>query len=154
MKPTQEQILSALNKLVRENKTELKAEKIELGMVDDLKKEVQKAKSKVDAAERLHKAAEKDNDKLNKMNKEWLALKGKAKSQVKVVKDTVDFGKENVKEAKSTLSKSNKNVAKIVKQLKELGLDTKIINSELNEIDKLNSTLKSLNFDFMDDLPF
>tara|TARA_R110000764_G_scaffold232809_1_gene325418 strand:- start:35 stop:400 length:366 start_codon:yes stop_codon:yes gene_type:complete len=36
MKPTQEQILSALNKLVRENKTELKAEKIELGLVDDI----------------------------------------------------------------------------------------------------------------------
>ena len=32
MKPTQEQILRALNKLVRENKTELKAEKIELGL--------------------------------------------------------------------------------------------------------------------------
>ena len=38
MKPTQEQILKALNKLVRENKTELKAEKIELGMVDDIEK--------------------------------------------------------------------------------------------------------------------
>ena len=35
MKPTQEQILSALNKLVRENKTELKAEKIELNLVND-----------------------------------------------------------------------------------------------------------------------
>jgi len=45
MKPTQEQILSALNKLVRENKTELKAEKIELGLVDDIKdmdKEIKK----------------------------------------------------------------------------------------------------------------
>ncbi len=38
MKPTQEQILSALNKLIRENKTELKSEKIELGAVDDLNK--------------------------------------------------------------------------------------------------------------------
>jgi hypothetical protein len=38
MKPTTEQILSALNKLVSENKTELKAGKVELGMVDDLKK--------------------------------------------------------------------------------------------------------------------
>ena len=38
MKPTQEQILSALNKLVRENKTEFKAEKIELGLVDDIEK--------------------------------------------------------------------------------------------------------------------
>ena len=35
MKPTQEQILSALNKLVRENKTELKAEKIELSLIND-----------------------------------------------------------------------------------------------------------------------
>ena len=38
MKPTQEQILRALNKLVRENKTELKAEKIELGAIDDFTK--------------------------------------------------------------------------------------------------------------------
>jgi|TARA_R110001599_G_scaffold342714_1_gene564773 hypothetical protein len=43
MKPTQEQILSALNKLVRENKTELKAEKIELGLVDDIDKAYDKA---------------------------------------------------------------------------------------------------------------
>ena len=40
MKPTQEQILRALNKLVRENKTELKAEKIELGLVDDILSDV------------------------------------------------------------------------------------------------------------------
>ena len=37
MKPTQEQILRALNKLIRENKTELKAEKIELGIAEDFK---------------------------------------------------------------------------------------------------------------------
>ena len=36
MKPTTEQILSALNKLVRENKTELKAEKVELGLMQDV----------------------------------------------------------------------------------------------------------------------
>ena len=38
MKPTPEQILSALNKLIRENKTKLKTEKVELGLVDDYKK--------------------------------------------------------------------------------------------------------------------
>ena len=38
MKPTTEQILSALNKLIRENKTELKTEKVELGAIDDFKK--------------------------------------------------------------------------------------------------------------------
>ena len=45
MKPTQEQILSALNELVRENKTELKAEKIELSLVDDLKDSIKKGVS-------------------------------------------------------------------------------------------------------------
>ena len=38
MKPTPEQVLSALNKLIKENKTELKAEKVELAVVDDIKK--------------------------------------------------------------------------------------------------------------------
>ena len=42
MKPTQEQILSALNKLIRENKTELKTEKVELGLIDDLEKKYNK----------------------------------------------------------------------------------------------------------------
>jgi len=38
MKPTPEQILSALNKMIKESKTELKAEKVELAVVDDIKK--------------------------------------------------------------------------------------------------------------------
>ena len=38
MKPTPEQVLSALNKLIKENKTELKAEKVELGIADDVSK--------------------------------------------------------------------------------------------------------------------
>jgi chromosome segregation ATPase len=37
MKPTTEQILSALNEMIK-SKTELKAEKIELGLVDDIEK--------------------------------------------------------------------------------------------------------------------
>ena len=44
MKPTQEQILSALNKLIRENKTELKTEKVELALVDDLKDLIKRGK--------------------------------------------------------------------------------------------------------------
>jgi hypothetical protein len=41
--PTTEQILSALNKLIRENKTELKTEKVELGAIDDFTKAFEKA---------------------------------------------------------------------------------------------------------------
>ena len=40
MKPTQEQILSALNKLIRENKTELKTEKVELGSVKEIEAQI------------------------------------------------------------------------------------------------------------------
>ena len=38
MKPTPEQILSALNKMIKESKTELKAEKVELGLMQDVLK--------------------------------------------------------------------------------------------------------------------
>jgi len=48
--PTTEQILSALNKLIKENKTELKAEKVELGMVDDLVKDAKTLSSKFEKA--------------------------------------------------------------------------------------------------------
>jgi|13_taG_2_1085334.scaffolds.fasta_scaffold68021_2 hypothetical protein len=43
MKPTPQQILSALNKLIKENKTELKSEKIELALIDDIEKQSNKA---------------------------------------------------------------------------------------------------------------
>tara|TARA_R110002096_G_scaffold325772_1_gene519707 strand:+ start:653 stop:1114 length:462 start_codon:yes stop_codon:yes gene_type:complete len=153
MKPTQEQILSALNEMIQ-SKTELKSEKVELGIIDDLKKDVENAKKQVASAERLHKAAEKDDIKLNKLNAEWIDLRAKAQKELKAVKSLVEFGRENIKEAKSLLSKSKKTASTIEQQLKELGLDKKVISSELSEIDKLNSTLKSLDFAFLDDLPF
>ena len=48
MKPTTEQILSALNKLVKENKTELKAERVELALIDDIEKQSNKASAEFD----------------------------------------------------------------------------------------------------------
>lgn len=49
-KPTTEQILSALNEIIKESKTELKAEKVELGMVDDLVKDAKTLSSKFEKA--------------------------------------------------------------------------------------------------------
>ena len=49
MKPTQEQILSALNEMIQ-SKTELKSEKVELGMVDDLVKDAKTLSSKFEKA--------------------------------------------------------------------------------------------------------
>ena len=64
MKPTTEQILSALNKLVRENKTELKAEKVELGDIDDLKKLVDNSKKILKEATTLEKKIQSEKKSL------------------------------------------------------------------------------------------
>ena len=65
--PTTEQILSALNKLIRENKTELKTEKVELGSVKEIQAQIKS---------------------LNKVYGEIL------KSQQKFVKDIAELDKE------------------------------------------------------------
>ena len=88
------------------------------------------------------------------MASEYIALEAKADKMRKETRDLIKFGKENIKEAKSLLSKSKKTASTIEQQLKELGLDRKVISKELSEIDQLNSTLKSLDFAFLDDLPF
>ena len=77
MKPTTEQILSALNKLVRENKTELKSEKIELGAINDLNSLVKEFTSKIVPK----------YDKIVKEQDDWIKmgdnLKSKAASEYK-----------------------------------------------------------------------
>lgn len=143
------------NEEIREALKELlSVQKVELGLVDDFKKEVQNAKKQVESSERLHKAAEKDEIEINKLASEYIALEVKADKKRKELRELIKFGKENIKEAKSLLSKTKKTATTIEKQLKELGLDKKVIDTELNEIDKLNSILKSLDFAFLDDLPF
>tara|TARA_R110000824_G_scaffold78329_2_gene197777 strand:+ start:69 stop:644 length:576 start_codon:yes stop_codon:yes gene_type:complete len=132
----------------------LSSQRVELGIIDDLKKDVETARKQVEGAERLHKAAEKDDAEINKLASEYIALEAKADKMRKETRDLIKFGKENIKEAKSLLSKSTKTASTIEQQLKELGLDRKVISKELSEIDQLNSTLKSLDFAFLDDLPF
>ena len=132
----------------------LSSQRFELGIIDDLKKDVETARKQVEGAERLHKAAEKDDAEINKLASEYIALEAKADKMRKETRDLIKFGKENIKEAKSLLSKSTKTASTIEQQLKELGLDRKVISKELSEIDQLNSTLKSLDFAFLDDLPF
>tara|TARA_B110000858_G_scaffold131114_1_gene149125 strand:+ start:538 stop:960 length:423 start_codon:yes stop_codon:yes gene_type:complete len=68
MKPTQEQILSALNKLIRESKTELKAEKIELGLVDDIEKLI---KANRDERKKLDNAITDWYNKIFSVNKDF-----------------------------------------------------------------------------------
>ena len=52
MKPTQEQILSALNEMIQ-SKTELKSEKVELGLVDDITKRINVTAKEVTVSNKL-----------------------------------------------------------------------------------------------------
>ena len=87
MKPTQEQILSALNKLIRENKTELKTKKVELGAIDDFEKGIKKAitfSTKAhDIMEKAAKSADAQADKFIKESRALQKLKSDIEKQAK-----------------------------------------------------------------------
>jgi len=97
--PTTEQILSALNEIIRESKTELKAEKVELGLVDDIEKLVNNFKD----------VAKEESDVVTRI--------AKAISDYKPV----------VSNAKKLITKSSSIISKVEQQAKELGVKTKDI---------------------------
>tara|TARA_R100001443_G_scaffold12392_1_gene22040 strand:+ start:8748 stop:9140 length:393 start_codon:yes stop_codon:yes gene_type:complete len=94
MKPTQEQILSALNKLIKE-KTELKAEKIELGLVDDIKQ----------------------------LHANIIAKKSVVKKQQNKAIDTVREVKMDIVKIKQDAVEAINKIEKFKKAAKELGID-------------------------------
>ena len=61
MKPTPEQILSALNKMIRESKTELKAEKVELGSIKMIEAIIKDGKAIFKRGEKFAKEKETPN---------------------------------------------------------------------------------------------
>jgi len=84
MKPTQEQILSALNKLVRENKTELKAEKVELALIDDIEKLLDKGLAEKRKSEKIIRKAA---DNLRESSQFLADAASKAQKAVKAAKE-------------------------------------------------------------------
>tara|TARA_R110002072_G_scaffold297215_1_gene469743 strand:+ start:305 stop:760 length:456 start_codon:yes stop_codon:yes gene_type:complete len=109
MKPTQEQILRALNKLVRENKTELKAEKIELGL----------AKDATDLSKELIEFVKIEEEIRKKAIKSYKAIIGEKSNVSKTLTES--------KNAVKKFEKISGNAEKVVKELerasKELGID-------------------------------
>jgi len=99
MKPTNEQIISALNKLIKESKTELKSEKIELGMVDDIEKLVKGFKD----------VAKEESDLV-----------------VRIAKAINDY-KPVVSNAKKLIGKSDTLIKEVTKAAQDLGVKTKDI---------------------------
>ena len=122
MKPTQEQILSALNKLIRENKTELKTEKVELGVAQDIDKRNKELKKAIKSATALIKDAESDIKEV--------------RSSIKSLE--VVFNKLN--KLDDTLNKEMNKASKLQdlaeKQAKELGV-------VVSDIPKFNEFLKA-----------
>ena len=140
MKPTQEQILSALNKLVKENKTELKTEKVELGDIDDLKKLVDKSKKILKEATTLEK----------KIQSEQKTLRKAVDTYNKFAKNLDEFEKE-----KSPLqSKVRKLIDGIRKASKELGINANSIDGMQEAITVVDELAKRSRFGMEADLMF
>tara|TARA_R100000541_G_C1887230_1_gene83124 strand:+ start:249 stop:671 length:423 start_codon:yes stop_codon:yes gene_type:complete len=127
MKPTQEQILSALNKMIQ-SKTELKSEKVELGLVDDLKK--------LNAeADEIQKSVNKGSIELSKLFQE---LRGLSDDFNKIN----DRRSDNIKKGKSTFKELNSLLEKTQKQAKELGIAPSEIPN-FSKSSKISNDLRS-----------
>tara|TARA_R110002124_G_scaffold225172_1_gene390538 strand:+ start:132 stop:560 length:429 start_codon:yes stop_codon:yes gene_type:complete len=114
MKPTQEQILSALNKLVRESKTELKAEKVNLGIAQDLRKTAEGVEGSLKTADKIIVIANKVNTTISNLS-----------SDVKFYNKYKELVEKDLESAVKRL-KSLK--AEAEKAAKELGISVKDID--------------------------
>ena len=82
--PTTEQILSALNEIIKESKTELKAEKVELALIDDIEKLLDKGLA---AKRKSEKIIRKEADNLRESSQFLADAASKAQKAVKAAKE-------------------------------------------------------------------
>jgi hypothetical protein len=82
--PTTEQVLKALNELIRENKTKLKAEKIELALIDDIEKLLDKGLAEKRKSEKI---IRKEADNLRESSQFLADAASKAQKAVKAAKE-------------------------------------------------------------------
>jgi len=124
MKPTQEQILSALNKLMQESKTELKSEKIELGAIDDIEKIAGQSDK-----------YEKEVSSMVKEAKKTLPAMQKARKSIdKLQEQHID----NINESEKMIKKLTKAKKTLTKQAKELGLKAEDIPAYKESVRAIN----------------
>jgi len=125
MKPTTEQILSALNEMIK-SKTELKAEKIELGLAQDLEKAFKKSDSLVKKSKKLVDKMEKLFKSYNDQNQKLITEKDEVEQQLsrneRLIIDAKSAAKElgvNINDIKgvSTLEEANKDLSREINML-------------------------------------
>tara|TARA_R100001369_G_scaffold62589_1_gene89554 strand:- start:473 stop:913 length:441 start_codon:yes stop_codon:yes gene_type:complete len=140
MKPTQEQILSALNKLVRESKTEMKSEKIKLGLVEDAQKLAQKNYSAYISISKKAKGLSKLSDTVEKLQSTFKKLDGELSGQINTFNKSWDSMEKKTKTA--------------IKVAKELGVENegpiKALNANIEDAKKYWGKIK----DVMDEIAY
>ena len=138
--PTTEQILSALNELIRENKTELKTEKVELGVVDEAQKLAQKNYSAYISVKKKAKGLSKLSDSVEKLQTTFKKLDGELSSQIDTFNKSWD--------------KMEKKTKTAIKVAKELGLENegpiKALKNNITDAQKYWGTIK----DVMDEIAY
>ena len=132
----------------------LSSQRVELGEIDDLRRFISNAEQKLKTATNYHKSADKVDSQYIKVLDKWAKLDNEKTQLVKELKSLVKAGKGINKEVKADLTKAKKSSATIAKQLKDLGLDASTMKPENNQIQKVEDKLKSLDYAFLDDLPF
>jgi len=147
MKPTPQQILSALNKIISENKTKLKTEKVELGEIDDLRKFISNAEQKLKTANNFSKSHQKETKGYDTILEKQEDLEIKKEKSVKELNNITKAYQKIKKEIKADLTKAKKSAKTITKQLKDLGLDAGVMKTENNQIQKIQDKLDDLFID-------
>ena len=157
MKPTTEQILSALNELVREGKvtTMSKAKRLELGLADDVEKLTQQAKDLIPDLNRDIdgiKVSEKNIVTENKLltKREGVLEKADKKKRelaraFESATDNASTAQREVRESESTLKSNKDSVDFLNKRLdKTKGKATKIRTNLQKKLDALEKAAKDL----------
>jgi len=121
MKPTDHEILTALNKIIRENKTELKPKKVELGLIDDIKDRISssnkimqdmgKAQNQMEAAIKRNKAVTETAETQIKIQKNLIAQTTKALSELGIKQEPKEL--KDLRTTNKTLEKYISNMPSI-----------------------------------------
>ena len=143
-------IFSVLNFQNKDN--QILSKKVNLGLVDELKQEVETIQRKVQTQKTLYKNTEKEYNIYIKLLKEAVDAEAKKQKQLKSSSSLFKFAFKESRDIKALIKNAQKKATKAENTLKELGLDSN--KPEINQLRELNQDMKQMDFGFRDELPF